>query len=113
VADAVADALAQMTAPGPAAEMPDITAAMVSAVAASLQDFGGKVQRDLDSMGMRLEKLSEILDRAVTVLSSMGSRRRDGQTEALALLRQVADEAADDIRNDNRQRRALASGPLA
>lgn len=70
---------------------PDLSTALVSAVAATLDDFGTRMDRDLAAMGDRLEAMGDLLRQVVDAIADALPRRR-GEPDALALLRQVAAE---------------------
>jgi hypothetical protein len=116
VADAVGTGLESLTSTldttvnRVAPSTPDLTAGMVSAVAATLDEFGTRVDHDLDTMADRLERLSDVLERVVVTVDEVVSRRRGVPSEAIVLLRQVAAETTEQIRTDNRSRRGGAGG---
>jgi hypothetical protein len=81
---------------------------MVTAVAATLDEFGIRVESGLDAMGLRIESLADIVEQVVATVEDLMSRRRGASTEAITLLRQVAAEAANEIAADNDRRRQEA-----
>ncbi|MHB8466289.1 MAG: hypothetical protein ACYDH6_11415 [Acidimicrobiales bacterium] len=69
----------------------EMTAAMMSAVAASLDEFALRVEGDLDRMGTRLAALAEVLEQ---LIEESAARRRNAGQGAVELLRVVASERA-------------------
>lgn len=70
----------------------EIAAAMMTAVAESLNELGTNVQADLDAMNSRLAALAAVLE---ALVEETAARRRGPRTGTLDLLRQVAAEAPD------------------
>jgi hypothetical protein len=63
-------------------------------VAATLDEFGARVDRDMDALELRIQALATILEGVVAAVQDTLSRRRGASTEALELLRQVAADQA-------------------
>ena len=95
---------------GPTPPAPELTAGLVSAVAATLDEFGTRVDHDLDTMADRLERLSDVLEQVVAAVDDVTARRRGTPSDAIVMLRQVAAETSEQIRSDNRQRRSAPGG---
>jgi len=71
-----------------------VSAAVGTAVAASMDELGARVDRDIDAVERRLQELAVLLEGVVAAVQDVLSRRRGASTEALEMLRQVAAEQA-------------------
>jgi hypothetical protein len=95
-AQAAADATTALLSQGghAALDTSAISAGVTRAVAATLDEFGVRVDRDIDALDARIQSLATILEDVVAAVQDTLSRRRGASTEALDLLRQVAAEQA-------------------
>ena len=86
--DATTAALARIGQGG--VDTAELAAVVAGAVAATLDEFGARVDSDLDGLEERLAALAGVLEGVVVAVQDALSRRRGASTEALDLLRQVA-----------------------
>lgn len=121
IADAVAQAIADAVSGGFEADVPvratgrstgGMTPEFLSALAGTLDEFGGRVDNDLDSMSQRLAAIADLLTKLVAGIDEAVGRRREGSSETFTLLRKVAAETRESV-GTGRRRSAPAGAAVA